>query len=397
MIKILVVCFLGGVLSACVSINNTETIKKFFNPEIDSVYVEKNGNKYRLNIILKNFSQDTNKISNTTLYIDGKRYKVRRLNDSKFVSSNFNVRDDFIDIRLKINTLLGKNNPLVFREVLPVKNELGIIVSKNKPKFLKKGTISQGSVTKYLYNNSKALLIGVKEYSKAFDKLPYIDNDIDNLQKVLKQRGVESTKLSGNIKTSSIKKHLYDFVNSSGKNDRLIIYISSHGYTDPNLSNKGYIVSSDCKKSSPHSTCLSLDYFSLISDLAKRKGVKHLLIIIDSCFSGIGIVDKGKSNKSIEAVAYSSGIHMITAGRANQISRMEHELKMSTFTYYLVEGLAGNADLSGGENYKKDGIITLSELFIYVNNTVVKRTNGSQIPSLGRIQGEGEMIFWTQK
>jgi uncharacterized caspase-like protein len=82
------------------------------------------------------------------------------------------------------------------------------------------------------------------------------------------------------------------------------------------------------------------------------------------------------------------GVFMLTAGMANQLAQIDPQLGMSTFTYYLAEGLNGNADILGN-----NGLITLSELFVYVQYKVAERTQSKQIPMLGRIRGDGEMLF----
>jgi hypothetical protein len=39
------------------------------------------------------------------------------------------------------------------------------------------------------------------------------------------------------------------------------------------------------------------------------------------------------------------------------------------------------------------GVITLSELLLYVQYEVARQTNSAQIPMMGRIMGDGEMLF----
>ena len=41
----------------------------------------------------------------------------------------------------------------------------------------------------------------------------------------------------------------------------------------------------------------------------------------------------------------------------------------------------------------KSGVVTLTELFLYAQYSVAKRTNAAQIPMMGRIFGTGEMLF----
>jgi hypothetical protein len=79
---------------------------------------------------------------------------------------------------------------------------------------------------------------------------------------------------------------------------------------------------------------------------------------------------------------------MLTAGMADQLAQIDPNLKMSTFTHYLARGLEGEANI-----FDKNGIISLTELFLYVQYNVAKQTDSRQIPMLGRLRGDGEMLF----
>ena len=79
---------------------------------------------------------------------------------------------------------------------------------------------------------------------------------------------------------------------------------------------------------------------------------------------------------------------MLTAGMADQVAQIDPVLQMSTFTHFLAKGLSGEASA-----YEKNGVITLTELLLYVQYNVAKQTNSKQIPMLGRIKGDGEMLF----
>jgi uncharacterized caspase-like protein len=120
---------------------------------------------------------------------------------------------------------------------------------------------------------------------------------------------------------------------------------------------------------------------------SEKKQVRHLLLLLDSCSSGLGVIAKsGRYNEL--SVASKEGSHIMTAGLVDQEAEQDPGLGMSTFTYYLAEGLSGKAD------YTQDGVVSLSELLVYVRYNVANRTNGRQTPMIGRLSGSGEMIFW---
>jgi uncharacterized caspase-like protein len=65
---------------------------------------------------------------------------------------------------------------------------------------------------------------------------------------------------------------------------------------------------------------------------------------------------------------------IITASDANEVSVERDELKHGVFTYYLLEGLRGKADLD------KDGVITVDEVYRYVSMKVPQATGQNQHP-----------------
>ena len=121
------------------------------------------------------------------------------------------------------------------------------------------------------------------------------------------------------------------------------------------------------------------------------KRVRQVLLAIDSCFAGLGIISKSAGVPDFSRLAAASGAYMLTAGMADQVAEIDPQLKMSTFTHYLAKGLTGDASL-----FDRNGIITLTELFLYVQYNVAKQTGSRQIPMLGRLQGNGEMLFRPQ-
>ena len=65
---------------------------------------------------------------------------------------------------------------------------------------------------------------------------------------------------------------------------------------------------------------------------------------------------------------------ILTASDANEVSVEKDELSHGVFTYYLLEGLRGKADLDG------DGMITVDEIYRYVSEKVPQATGQDQHP-----------------
>lgn len=238
-----------------------------------------------------------------------------------------------------------------------------------------------------IYGDSKALIIGVEKFQDSkFSPLPYISKDVNAMKSSLSKLGFSIEVLSGNVSRDKIIASVKNFIEFSKPKDRLIVYFSTHGFSKKPVNSIGFMAPSDCDSSSPEETCLQLDYIESILQNAINKPVKHMLIVIDACSSGLGIIAKDISYPEIK-IALKNGSHMLTAGMADQTARMEGNLQMSIFTYYLTKGLSGEADLI------QDGVVSLSELLLYVRYQVAKFTDGEQTPMMGRLSGAGEMIF----
>jgi uncharacterized caspase-like protein len=65
---------------------------------------------------------------------------------------------------------------------------------------------------------------------------------------------------------------------------------------------------------------------------------------------------------------------ILTASRGNQLSQERPELGHGVFTYAIIQGMRGAADLV------QDGTVTMKELDTYVSETVPRLTDGLQQP-----------------
>ncbi|TVZ41909.1 putative peptidoglycan binding protein [Alteromonadaceae bacterium 2753L.S.0a.02] len=238
-----------------------------------------------------------------------------------------------------------------------------------------------------IYRSSHALLIGVDKFQdKHFSPLSYVAKDIRMMAATLSNLGFRVETLTEGQSKHTIVETIKSFTGKIKSGDRVVVYISSHGFSNPILSSQGFIAANDCAMDDRYAGCIELGELQDLMKKIQQKSVQHLLVILDSCSSGLGVIDKDLQYQEI-SIATKSGSHMLTAGMADQKAQMDHQLAMSTFTYYLTKGLQGEADII------EDGVISLSELLLYVRFQVAKKTDGLQTPMIGRLSGEGEMIF----
>lgn len=245
-----------------------------------------------------------------------------------------------------------------------------------------------------LYGRSRALLIGMSSFDDgdhfpAFDQSK-ISTDVSTLSNALEKNGFNVQPVFKNRLTrAEIMAAIDGLINDTQPGDRLLIYISSHGFSDPQNQTDGYVAASDCSYLSPSANCIRLmDLQNAAQRALNGRSALQVLIAVDSCFSGLGVVAKSATPPNFARLAVRPGAYMLTAGMADQEAQIDPVLKMSTFTHFLAKGLEGAA-----AQFDRGGVITLTDLYIYVQYNVAAQTKSQQIPMLGRLMGDGEMLF----
>jgi hypothetical protein len=236
------------------------------------------------------------------------------------------------------------------------------------------------------YPASEALVLAVPKFGGAFPDLPFVTADAIAMKAVLTKRGFHVTSPSTIVRRQAILETVGDFLSQTIPDSRVVIYLSTHGFVDPKSSTRNYLATADCDPKKPIGTCIPMSELErTILGLLEEKSIRHFLLVIDACASGMGVVTKSLTFP--EAGTLHPGAHVITAGTAEEEARASDDGTMSVFTKYLVEGLEGKADTF------RDGVITVSELLTYVRWNVATESHSSQTPMLGRLSGSGEMLF----
>ena len=245
------------------------------------------------------------------------------------------------------------------------------------------------------YRKSFAVVVGINEY----EKWPVLEFGIADAKAVkarLKKEGFDDiTVILGREATQRrILTALYDYLPKNvQRDDRVVFYFAGHGQTH-DLSNggkEGYIIPVDAGMDNYASTGISMGQ---IRGLSSRIAAKHILYIMDSCYSGLGF-SRGMIKVSPELDGYLRKIssmrvvQIITAGgKGEQVQEKEgHGL----FTNYFLKALEGNGD------FNKDNVVTGTELGAYLRPAVSNASNQTQTPLYGRLEGEGEFLFFVER
>ncbi len=238
-----------------------------------------------------------------------------------------------------------------------------------------------------IQSNAIAVVIGNRDYQNGIAAVDYALQDERIMKRYFESAfkipaeqiiSLENITLSGffglfGTEKAPTKSRLYRNVQNYNP-DTVYVYYSGHGI--PGLKDhKGYLAPVDVDKENVEETAYSLDL--LYSNMARLKkiGVRHIVVILESCFSGDS--EGGRLVQNISPVIMKvdnpltaeniGSIYAATSG--SDYSVWYPEMGHGLFTYYFLKGLSGEAD------QKKNRKITLAEMRAYLEKNVPKRAN----------------------
>jgi peptidoglycan/xylan/chitin deacetylase (PgdA/CDA1 family)/TolA-binding protein len=246
------------------------------------------------------------------------------------------------------------------------------------------------------YRESWAAIIGIDDYVN-WQKLQYASHDAQGVKDLLIQNYNFKPDhvfmlLDGQATRQNILSLLGDKFGDPTMvqhEDRVFVFFAGHGATRQLASGRelGYIIPVDADLTDFEGTAISMTNFQ---DISEAIPAKHVLFVMDSCYSGLALTRGGGSLPSqnyLNEISRREARQMFTAGGADQQVADNGPNGHSVFTWTLLQGLDGRADLNG------DGVITASELAAYVAPAVSALSH--QTPEFGNLPGTegGDFIF----
>ena len=246
------------------------------------------------------------------------------------------------------------------------------------------------------------MVIGIDTYPK-IRELKYAVNDARTFyDHLVKHNDIPSENvillLNQDATLIKIKSTLGTILKSkAGKDDMVIIFYAGHGATERDAYSpdgdglEKYLLPFDADLKDLYATALPMGELSRIFSRIRSE---RLIFIADACYSGASggrsISMTGMrasiSEAFINRIAGGKGRVIITASKANEVSAEKDELQHGVFTYFLLEGLRGKADIN------KDGLVTVDEAYNYVSEHVPQATAQEQHPVKKGIV-EGQLIL----
>jgi uncharacterized protein YgiM (DUF1202 family) len=247
-----------------------------------------------------------------------------------------------------------------------------------------------------------AVVIGISKYDKV-RPLKYADKDALAFHDYLiNEVGVPKehmTLLTNDQATLvSMKRKLGTHLKrKAGPKDTVIIYYAGHGAPETDATSpdgdglEKYLIPFDADPQDLYTTGLPMRE---VETIFHRLSAERVIFITDSCYSG---ATGGRtfataarravvSDNFLTRLSKGKGRIVLTASRAGEVSEERDDLGHGVFTYYLLQGLKGKADVDA------DGVVTVDEAYSYVSTHVPSVTGQNQHP-MKKGEVEGQLIL----
>lgn len=210
-------------------------------------------------------------------------------------------------------------------------------------------------------------------------------NDANAVYQVLKVKyAFQNISLITDATRSEIISALDQLSKQTQENDNVLIYYAGHGYMDQN-NERGYWIPSNAKGRDITSYVRNSTVKDEIAAIAKK--AKHVLVIVDSCFSGTLLTNQKRSiNKLLGGQRYyrttsaRKSVQVLTAGGTEYVDDNYAGSGHSPFSYFFIRELILNQQAE----------ISLSE----ISNNIIKSVanNATQTPLKGTLFGLGDEL-----
>jgi formylglycine-generating enzyme required for sulfatase activity len=240
------------------------------------------------------------------------------------------------------------------------------------------------------YGDSWAVIVGINGYQNPqIPKLRAAINDARAVERTLLAQGFRRdriiTLVDAQATKAAIERVLGDQLRTQMREqDRLLVFFAGHGTTvRVQGDDEGYLMPVDADPSQLYSTSISME---ALGRLSRRLPAKHVLYVIDACYSGYAIYKpRSISANLLEEMVRKPGIQIMTAGRQGDAAqeRGEHGVFNSVF----LRGIQGGAFASDR------GWLASDELFTWIRERVYAESEKQQLPQFGNLHGEGQFVF----
>ncbi len=219
--------------------------------------------------------------------------------------------------------------------------------------------------------NAKIYLVsaGITDYPGTDMDLHVCANDARCIKQLYdKNSAVESIVLLNKQATKeNIISSMRSLFKKASARDIVVFYYSGHGVAGGLQTYNGILT------------------YQRIRNAYSESNSKNKMMFIDACFAG----DIRRNKRDTSAQSKQSNVMLFLSSRGTETSLEDPKLPNSIFTYSLINGLKGLADVN------RDRTVTAKELFDYVSADVQRRSNREQHPVMwGNFSKTMPVMVW---
>jgi uncharacterized caspase-like protein len=238
-----------------------------------------------------------------------------------------------------------------------------------------------------------AVVIGVSRYAdQNIPSLKYADADAQAFAEFLQTPQGGSFEpdhmrvlINEEATIANVKDAMYNFLLQAIDIDYVIIYFAGHGAPNPMRLDQLYLLTYDSNPNLLGTTAFPM--WELPTVLERVIAAKKVVVFSDACHSGgittdlastrgMSLTKSNPVNQYLTSLSRSKeGFVVFTASGENEVSQELPEFGHGVFTYYLLDGMKGAADVNN------DYTITINELMYFVEVQVKRKTKGAQNPT----------------
>ncbi len=246
---------------------------------------------------------------------------------------------------------------------------------------------SESSSRWKLYGASRALVIGIDNYTNGWPRLSNAVKDAEAVAAALEERGFEVTLLT-DVTGDQLRDQLRRFFAIQGrdKDARLFLWFAGHGHTE---NDEGYLVPADAPAPGSGDFLLSAYPMRDFGSLVRLANAKHSMAVFDSCFSGtVFTANRSRPPAAVTQATVRPVRQFLTSGDADQEVSDD-----GTFRAIFIDALLGEEDADANG----DGYLTGTELSLHLETRVTNLSDGRQTPRSGKLRDrrydQGDFVF----